>query len=93
VRVNPRARSLAPTSFAFLRVDAESCFRLALDVAARQAAPSLGLRPAMSRSRLNQRRCQLAEPGQRLAQAYGGFAEGFDTLDLQEAKALLEEFA
>jgi predicted ATPase len=73
--------------------DAEASFRRALDVAGRQEAASLGLRAAMSWSRLNQRHQRLAEPGQRLTQTYGGFTEGFDTLDLQEAKALLAEFA
>jgi predicted ATPase len=76
-----------------LRGEAEAFFRLALDVAGRQEAPALGLRAALSWSRLNQRHGQLDEPGQRLARTYGGFTEGFDTLDLQEAKALLEERA
>jgi predicted ATPase len=73
------------------RGDAEAWFRRALDVAGRQAAPSLALRAAMSWARLNRQPRRLAEPGERLAQAYAGFTEGFDTLDLQEAKALLEE--
>jgi adenylate cyclase len=70
--------------------EAETCFRQALDIARRQQAQSLELRAAMSLSRLRQqqgKRCAL------LAPIYGWFTEGFDTADLQEAKALLEALA
>jgi len=62
----------------------------ALDVARRQEAKSLELRAAMSLSRLWQRQGKCAEARQLLADIYGWFTEGFDTADLQEAKALLE---
>jgi predicted ATPase len=65
--------------------------RRALDVARRQEAKSLELRAAMSLSRLWRQRGKQAEAHALLAPIYGWFTEGFDTADLQEAKALLEE--
>ena len=73
--------------------EAEERFHQALDIARRQQAKSLELRAAMSLSRLWQRQGKRAEARQLLAQIYGWFTEGFDTADLQEAKALLEELA
>jgi predicted ATPase len=67
----------------------EACFLQALDVSHRQQAKSLELRAAMSLSRLWQRQGKHAEARQLLAPIYGWFTEGFDTADLQEAKALL----
>jgi len=69
---------------------AETCFQQALAVARRQQAKSLELRTAMSLARLWQRQGQRAAARQLLAEVYGWFTEGFDTADLQEAKALLE---
>ena len=71
--------------------EAETCFRQALDIARRQQAKSWELRAAMSLSRLWQRQGKRAEARVLLAPVYGWFTEGFDTADLQEAKALLEE--
>jgi predicted ATPase len=73
--------------------EAEACFQHALAVARRQEAKSLELRAAMSLSRLWQQQGKRAEAYELLAPLYGWFTEGFDTADLQEAKALLEEFA
>jgi predicted ATPase len=73
--------------------EAESCFRQALDVARRQQAKSLELRAAMSLSRLWQCQGKRTAAYQLLAEVYGWFTEGFDTADLQEAKALLDELA
>jgi class 3 adenylate cyclase/predicted ATPase len=70
---------------------AESCFRQAIEVAHRQQAKSLELRAAMSLSRLWQRHGKKAEAQRLLAEIYGWFTEGFDTADLKQAKALLEE--
>ena len=70
---------------------AEACFQQALAVAHHQQAKSLELRAAMSLSRLWQRQGKRAEAQQLLAELYGWFSEGFDTADLQEAKALLDE--
>ena len=74
-------------------VQAASCFHHALAVARHQQAKSLELRAAMSLSRLWQRQGKRAEARELLAPIYGWFTEGFDTPDLQEAKALLEELA
>jgi predicted ATPase len=71
--------------------EAETCLRQALDLARRQQAKSLELRAAMSLARLWQRQGKRAEARDLLAPIYGWFTEGFDTADLQEAKALLEE--
>jgi predicted ATPase len=70
---------------------AESCFQQALDVARQQQARSLELRSALSLARLWQRqdKCQAAHD--LLAPVYDWFTEGFDTADLQEAKASLDE--
>jgi predicted ATPase len=70
--------------------EAEACFQQALDIARRQQAKSLELRAGMSLSRLWQQQGKQAEAYEVLAPIYGWFTEGFDTADLQEAKALLE---
>jgi transcriptional regulator with AAA-type ATPase domain/predicted ATPase len=71
--------------------EAGACFQRALEVARRQQAKSLELRAAMSLARLWQQQDRRAEAHELLAPVYGWFTEGFDTADLQEAKALLEE--
>jgi predicted ATPase len=71
----------------------ETYFQEALDIARRQQAKSLELRAAVNLSRLWQRQGKRAEAHQLLAEIYGWFTEGFDTADLQEAKALLAELA
>ena len=68
---------------------AEACFQQALEVARRQEAKALELRAAMSLSRLWQQQGKHGEARALLAPIYGWFTEGFDTADLQEAKALL----
>jgi predicted ATPase len=78
---------------ALARADAEACFRQALAVARRQSAKALELRALMSLSRLYQRQGRQAEARPLLAEIYGWFNEGFDTPDLQEAKALLDALA
>ena len=74
-------------------VEAEECFRKALDTARRQQAKSLELRAAMSLTRLWQQQGNQEKARQMLADIYGWFTEGFDTADLKEAKVLLEELA
>jgi predicted ATPase len=69
---------------------AEACFQRALAIARRQQAKSWELRTAMSLSRLWQRQGKRDDARELLAPIYGWFTEGFDTADLQEAKALLE---
>jgi predicted ATPase len=71
--------------------EAEACFQQALNIARHQQAKSLELRATMSLSRLWQHQGQHDEARHLLADVYGWFTEGFDTADLQEAKALLEE--
>jgi predicted ATPase len=75
------------------QAEAEAWLRRALDVARRQEAKSLELRGAMSLSRLWQQQGKHAAAYDLLAPIYGWFTEGFDTADLQEAKALLEALA
>jgi predicted ATPase len=70
---------------------AEASLHQALAVARRQQAKALELRAAMSLSRLWQRQGKQAEARELLTPLYSWFTEGFDTADLQEAKALLEE--
>jgi predicted ATPase len=71
-------------------VEAETCFRQALDVARRQQAKSLELRAAVSLARLWQQQGKRGEARQLLGDIYSWFTEGFDTVDLREARALLE---
>jgi predicted ATPase len=73
--------------------EAESCLRQALDIARQQQAKSLELRAAMSLAHLWQRQGKRAEAYYLLAPIYSWFTEGFDTADLQEAKALLAELS
>ena len=73
------------------QAEAEACFQKAIEIACRQQAKSLELRAVMSLSRLWQQQGKKEEARQMLAEIYGWFTEGFDTKDLQEAKALLEE--
>jgi adenylate cyclase len=73
--------------------EAEACFVKALDVARRQHAKSLELRAATSVARLWQRQGKLMEARKLLSEVYHWFTEGFETKDLEEAKALLDELA
>jgi predicted ATPase len=73
--------------------EAEACFLKAIDIARRQQAKSLELRAVMSLARLWQQQGKKVEALQLLAEIYGWFTEGFDTKDLQEAKALLNELS
>jgi len=72
---------------------AESCFQRAVEVARRQRAKSWELRATVSLCSLWQEQGRMDEARQMLAEIYGWFTEGFDTPDLQEARALLEELS
>ena len=72
---------------------AEAYFEKALAVARTQQAKSWELRAAMSMARLWRDQGKVSEARELLAPVYGWFTEGFDTLDLKEAKALLSELA
>ena len=71
---------------------AEACFLKAIEVARRQAAKALELRATVSLARLWQAHGKQEQAHQVLAEIYGWFTEGFETVDLREAKALLEAF-
>jgi predicted ATPase len=73
--------------------EAETCFRQALDITRCQQAKSLELRAATSLSHLWQQQGKRAEAYNLLAPIYGWFTEGFDTADLQDAKALLDRLS
>jgi len=75
------------------RVKAEGYFDRALSVARQQQAKSWELRAAMSMARLWRDQGKRNEAHELLAPVYGWFTEGFDTLDLKQAKALLDELA
>ncbi len=70
---------------------AETCFRQALDIAEAQSAKSWELRAAMSLARLWRDQGRRAQALDLLAPVYGWFTEGFDTRDLKDAKAVLDE--
>jgi predicted ATPase len=79
---------LTPNSQA--EAEAEAYFHTAIEIARRQQAKSLELRAVMNLARLWQSQGTKREAHVLLSKIYGWFTEGFDTKDLQEAKALLE---
>jgi hypothetical protein len=95
----PKSQILNPKSYS----EAEACFLKAIEIARTQHAKSLELRAVMSLVRLRQQRItnhvprhtqhealsKFAEAHSMLAEVYNWFTEGFETKDLQEAKALL----
>ena len=72
---------------------AEACLHQALEIARQQQAKSWELRAAVRLSRLWQQQGKRDEAHALLAPVYAWFTEGFDTADLREAKALLEELS
>ena len=73
--------------------EAEECFHKAIEIARKQSARLYELRAVVSLGRLWQRQGKRKEAHKLLTDIYGWFTEGFDTADLQEAKALLEELS
>ncbi|MBI3797980.1 MAG: AAA family ATPase [Deltaproteobacteria bacterium] len=73
--------------------EAEACFHKAIEIARRQQAKSWELQAVMSLSRLWQQQGKTEEARKMLAEIYGWFTEGFDTKDLQKAKALLDKLS
>jgi predicted ATPase len=73
--------------------DVEECFGRALKAARAQSARLLELRAAMSLARLWRDQGKPQQARELLAPVYGWFTEGFDTLDLKDAKALLDALA
>ncbi|HSX82478.1 MAG TPA: hypothetical protein VLQ80_28450, partial [Candidatus Saccharimonadia bacterium] len=74
-------------------LEAEACFHQALAIARQQQARLLELRATVSLGRLWQQQGKREKARELLTEVYGWFTEGFDTLDLLEAKALLEALA
>jgi predicted ATPase len=72
---------------------AQASFQQAVIAAREQGTKSLELRAAMSMARLWRDQGKPQQARELLAPVYGWFTEGFDTLDLKEAKALLDEMA
>jgi hypothetical protein len=75
------------------QAEAEGYFLKAIEIAQRQQAKSLELRATVSLARLWQQQGKQREAHQMLAEIYNWFTEGFDTKDLHEAKALIEELS
>jgi predicted ATPase len=71
--------------------EAETCFRQALDIARAQEARWWELRTTVSLARLLRDTSRRDEARTVLGEVYGWFTEGFDTADLKDAKALLDE--
>ena len=73
--------------------EAQSCFQRAIEIARNQSAKSLELRATMSLARLLAKQGRRDEARAMLAEIYDWFTEGFDTADLKDAKALLDELS
>ena len=91
--VNRVAGEVALKSSARDTQKAEKYFERALSVAHQQQMKSWELRASMSLARLWRNQGKVQQARELLAPVYGWFTEGFDTLDLKEAKALLDELA
>ena len=91
--INRMAGEIALMSPKLSPVNAEEYFERALIAARKQQAKSWELRASMSMARLWRDQAKRDEARNLLAPIYGWFTEGFDTLDLKEAKALLGELA
>ena len=92
-QVNRIAGEIALISPAGDLLKAHAYFDRALTIARQQQAKSWELRASMSLARLWRDQGKVQQARELLAPVYGWFTEGFDTLDLKEAKALLQEFA
>ena len=82
-----KLRDAAPTN------DAEACFRAAVEVARAQEAKWWELRATVSLARLLRDTDRRDEARIMLADIYNWFTEGFDTADVKDAKALLDELS
>ncbi len=75
------------------QAEAEACFNRAIDVARRQSAKSPELRAAAGLARLWHQQGKTGKARALLAPVYDWFTEGFDTADIKDAKALLNELS
>jgi predicted ATPase len=73
--------------------EAEACFRKAIEIARVQSAKWWELRASVSLAQLLRDNNRRDEALAMLAEIYNWFTEGFDTADLKDAKALIEELA
>jgi predicted ATPase len=88
-----RLRGVFLNSLASPAEEVERALRTAVQIAEEQGAYLLKLRAAMSLARLWRDQGRVQQARELLAPIYGWFTEGFDTRDLKDAKALLEELA
>ena len=88
-----QTRLLGSTSFCLVpdTAEAQNCFERAIEIARTQSAKSFELRATMRLARLLSKQGRRDEARAMLADIYNWFTEGFDTADLKEAKALLDE--
>ena len=84
-------RRLTPRTLA--EAEAEAYFHKAIGIAYEQEAKSLELRATTSLARLLDKQGKRGEARKMLAEIYNWFTEGFDTVDMKEAKALLDELS
>jgi predicted ATPase len=85
------AQPLTPNNQA--EAEAEAWFHKAIEVACKQQAKSLELRASTSLARLWQRKGKRIEARKMLSEVYNCFTEGFDTVDLKDAKELLDQLS
>ena len=76
-----------------VQTEAEECLRKSIEIARQQEARSFELRAVMSLCRLWEQQGKKEQARQMLAEIYGWFSEGFDTKDLIDAKALIEQLS
>jgi predicted ATPase len=81
------------SAFHNLQLEAEACFLKAIEIAQSQQAKSWELRAATSLARLWHQQGKREEAHKLLSEVYNWFTEGFDTKDLQDARALLDELS
>jgi tetratricopeptide (TPR) repeat protein len=93
LRVGGAARSVGAIQAMQDSESPEECFLTAIEIARRQAGKSLELRATVSLARLWQQQGKRDQAQRMLADIYGWFTEGFDTVDLQQAHALLQELS
>ena len=92
-RIKGELLLLQATERRFSQAAAEECFHQSIKIARQQKANSWELRAVMSLARLYQDQHKRVEAHGLLERIYGNFTEGFETADLREAKALLDELS